>query len=376
MKKRLFVSIDFPPEAGGIQNYVHGIISNLNPADSFVLTHTHEKAKEFDHEQTYKIFRTSMKGNKFKNVLVLFKLIIYLIYLKYKIKYDEIHFGNVYPIGLVGPIAKWVLHVDYYCYTHGLDILSLKNTKRTYQSLLFILRHSKKIICNSKYTSEKVKEMGFSNENIVIVQPGIHEKPDVKHNLTEIKDRYDLHNKKVILTVSRLVERKGHDVVLKALKTICRDNPDIRYVICGDGPYRKTLEKIANDYGLNQSVIFTGTLDNDELEGLYLCSNIFIMPSREIKENGDVEGFGIVFLEANYYGLPVIGGNSGGIPEAVLDQTTGFLVDPLNAEEIRVKLKELLTNEALAKQMGENGKKWVVEKCFWKHRVKIIEQLN
>lgn len=99
------------------------------------------------------------------------------------------------------------------------------------------------------------------------------------------------------------------------------------------------------------------------------------MPSRDIKEKGDVEGFGIVFLEANYYRLPVIGGNSGGIPDAVRDSVTGYLVDPLNEKEIADRIEQLVMDEDLARTLGDNGYDWVINHCLWSHRGQLLRQL-
>jgi phosphatidylinositol alpha-1,6-mannosyltransferase len=121
--------------------------------------------------------------------------------------------------------------------------------------------------------------------------------------------------------------------------------------------------------------VFTGGITDHELHRLYECSDLFIMPSRDIKEKGDVEGFGIVFLEANYYRLPVIAGNSGGIPDAVKDKITGYLVDPMDEKEIACRIEELITDEGLARTMGDNGYEWVINHCLWSHRGQLLKQL-
>jgi phosphatidylinositol alpha-1,6-mannosyltransferase len=381
MVRRLFVSIDFPPEKGGIQNYVYGIVSNLNPEESFVLTSNRmgpEETQSFDRSQPFKIYRTDLSGkSRIEQLYQLMKLIFILIYLKVKLRYEEIHFGNVLPISLVGPILKVLLGVRYVNYTFGLDVKGTFKFNFTNKLLLVSLKHANKIICVSNYTKQVIVDMGISPRMILIVHPGI-DIVDTKNkdDLNYIKKRYDLKNKKIILTVARLVERKGHDVVLKSLKLISNEMPSVRYVICGEGPDKNRLVSLIKEYNLDEFVVFTGALENDELRALYLVSDLFIMPSREIKEKGDVEGFGIVFLEANYYGLPVIGGNSGGVPDAILNGRTGYLVDPMNVSEICDKMKRLLSNDELAKEMGNNGHRWVIENCLWQHRVEVLNQLN
>ncbi|WP_176550399.1 glycosyltransferase family 4 protein [Bacillus sp. AFS037270] len=383
MTRRLFVSLDFPPERGGIQNYVYGIVSNLNPHESFVLTSDHigeDNYSEFDKSQDFKIFRTALSGRKsiFKKLTSILILIYKLIYLKFKVGYKEIHFGNVFPIGLVGPLMKNLLNIRYVVYIHGLDVLSLKRkSKFSYILLLFILKNANKIICNSSYTKNIILNMGIKEKKVAIISPGIDVesfKSENKKNL--LIDNYKLYGKKVLLTVSRLVERKGHDMVLESLRTLVNEIPDICYVICGDGPDRSRLEHLVKKYSLESSVIFTGSLPNEEVDALYKAADLFIMPSREIKDKGDVEGYGIVFLEANYHKLPVIAGNSGGISDAVLDGETGFLVDPINYYEITDKIKKLLLDQELSVEIGEKGYSWVVDNCLWKHRVEQLQQLK
>ncbi|MCP1092517.1 glycosyltransferase family 4 protein [Bacillaceae bacterium OS4b] len=384
MTRRLFMSLDFPPESGGIQNYVYGIVSNLNPDNSFVLTSDHlgfEKYNTYDESQNFKVFRTKMSGNNsiINKISIMLNLVYQLIFLKFKLKYTEIHFGTVFPIGLVGPLAKKLLNVRYVVYIHGFDVLSLQKSNFSYKLLLYILKNANKIICNSSYTKKVIIDMGLNEERIAIISPGIDiEIEDKSFEVTKrsIIEKFSLQDKRVLLTVSRLVERKGHDKVLASMVNIVKEIPDIYYVICGDGPDKSRLINLVKEYKLEESVIFTGSLPKDELEALYQTAEVFIMPSREIKNKGDVEGYGIVFLEANYYKLPVIAGNSGGIPDAVLDGKTGYLVDPLDEDEISEKIKKLLFNKELSAKMGEDGYNWVVGNCQWKHRVEQLQNLN
>ncbi|WP_408894301.1 glycosyltransferase family 4 protein [Paenibacillus taichungensis] len=378
---KVFVAIDFPPEKGGIHDYAYGLISQIPAEETTVLTNKIKDvaaSEQFDQKTDFQIIRKRIFWNSNKLLLILSQLILVfqLILLKWRKKTDEIHFINIFPVGIAGPFMKTFFGVKYFSYVHGLDIMGMVNS-RLFPLLLFILRRSEKVIANSQYTKSKLVELGIPEMQIVIIPPGLNVSKLISDSVIneDIRDKYDLHGKKVMITVSRLVERKGHDVTLKAISHVIERIPNLKYLICGDGPHRGELERLVRQYGLDSVVVFTGGITDRELHQLYECSDLFVMPSRDIKEKGDVEGFGIVFLEANYYRLPVIAGNSGGIPDAVKDEITGYLVNPLDEKEIANRIEELITDEGLARTMGNNGYDWVINHCLWSHRGQLLKQL-
>ncbi|MBE7681058.1 MULTISPECIES: glycosyltransferase family 4 protein [Paenibacillus] len=378
---KVFVAIDFPPEKGGIHDYAYGLISQIPSEEVTVLTNKIKdkvESNQFDRKADFEIIRKRIYWNSNKVLLILSQviLILQLIILKWRRKTSEIHFVNVFPVGVAGPFMKAFFGMKYFPYVHGLDVMGMVNS-RLFPLLMMILKRSDKVIANSQYTKSKLIELGIHEHQIVIIPPGLNvsKLSGADQSVEDVRDKYDLHGKKVMITVSRLVERKGHDVTLKAIRQVMKHIPNLKYLICGDGPYRGELERLVIKYGLDSIVVFTGGITDQELHQLYECSDIFIMPSRDIKEKGDVEGFGIVFLEANYYRLPVIAGNSGGIPDAVKDQVTGYLVDPMDDIEIANRIEELVLNEKLAKEMGNNGHDWVVNHCLWSHRSQLLNKL-
>jgi len=382
MTKRLFISVDFPPEIGGIQNYVYGIVSHLDAKDTFVLTSNRvgkNKYLPFDKDQEFKIYRTNVTSSvplifQLAQLILLFFLVIRIIKIH---KIEEIHFGNVMPVGLIGPILKTLFRIRYYPYIHGLDFLESKVNPLKFKLLKKILQHASKIICNSNYTQSVVKESGFDENRIIVIHPGIPKtNPSLDLNKTETINKYNLKGKFVLITVGRLVKRKGHDKVIQSLKEIIKINKDIKYIVCGNGPERENLEMMVKEGNLENYVTFVGDIERGELETIYSVADLFIMLNREIKETGDVEGYGIVFLEAGIYGLPVIGGNNGGVPDAVLHGETGFLIDSLNDEEIVKTISSFFYDKNLTKTLGENGYKWVNENCLWHHRIKLLETLK
>lgn len=381
MTNRLFISVDFPPENGGIQNYVHGLVSHLDPLETVVLTSNRlgeDVYKEFDDKQLYQTYRIGISNrvSMRKQVLQLFTLFHSIWSIRRKHKIEELHFGNIMPIGLIGPLAKKLLGVKFYPYIHGLDFLESKTNPLKYKLVHFILKHATKILCNSNYTKNILIQSGIDERKLAVIHPGIPAKVDSqKINTEQVIEKYQLKDKFTLLTVGRLVKRKGHDKVLEAIKVLAQDNKNLRYVIVGKGPERENLEKQVREWQLDEFVVFTGDIDQAELESLYEVADVFIMLNREIKENGDVEGYGIVFLEAGIHKLPVIGGNNGGVPDAVLNGETGYLVDSVDIQEIVNTILMLQNDSHLIKKIGDNGYEWVNGNCLWPNRVKLLDSL-
>ncbi|NLB96282.1 MAG: glycosyltransferase, partial [Armatimonadetes bacterium] len=179
----------------------------------------------------------------------------------------------------------------------------------------------------------------------------------------------------VLVTVSRLLERKGHDVVLRALPRIAAAVPEVAYLVAGTGPREPVLRRLAGELGVAERVVFAGRVPDEELADYYGAADVFIHPNRELP-NGDVEGFGIVFLEANAAGKPVIGGNSGGTPDAVVDGVTGFLIDPNDVDAVADAAIRLLTDRDLARKLGEQGRERARTEFTWERAVERLRALN
>jgi phosphatidylinositol alpha-1,6-mannosyltransferase len=182
-------------------------------------------------------------------------------------------------------------------------------------------------------------------------------------------------NRPVIVCVSRLMTRKGQDKLIQALPSVVKLVPFASLIIVGDGPYRKHLEKLTDDLGLRDNVHFTGKVDQDQLANWYAAGDVFAMPCRTRVGGWDVEGLGIVFLEASATGLPVVVGDSGGAVDAVLDGETGFLVNGNNVSEISDRLSQLLLDQDLARRMGAAGRNWVMQEWTWEHSFKRLDSL-
>ena len=169
--------------------------------------------------------------------------------------------------------------------------------------------------------------------------------------------------------------RKGQDALIEALPQIQQQVPGTALIIVGDGPYRAKLEQKVRALGLSGDVHFTGKVAYEQLPAWYLTGDVFAMPCRTRNAGWDVEGLGIVYLEASACGLPVVAGNSGGAPDAVLNGQTGIVVDGRGQSEIVGAIAQLLTNRALASQMGGAGRVWVEQKWTWDHSYRKLREL-
>jgi phosphatidylinositol alpha-1,6-mannosyltransferase len=168
-----------------------------------------------------------------------------------------------------------------------------------------------------------------------------------------------------VLCVSRLVPRKGQDTLIRAWPAVRAAIPDARLLLVGDGPYRGELRRLAGQLGISGSVTFTGSVPADALPGYYAASDVFAMPCRTRRAGLDVEGLGIVYLEASAAGLPVIGGDSGGAPDAILDGETGYVVPGRDVAALAERITGLLADPARARAMGQRGLAWVEQEWDW-----------
>lgn len=374
MRKCLLFTIDFPPRKGGVAKYYENICAGLPSWNISVLCEHEEKENEFDKEQKYGIYR--------KNLISKFpiwpKWIFSFFYLKKiarKEKSDIVFVGQILPLGTVALFYKKIFGLPYAVFVHGMDIEMAKRRQRKRKLAKKILENAEFIIANSRYTKNLVINEGIGGEKIEVVYPCVDTRicANVNACLQANQREFNRSRQPVLLTVGRLVKRKGHDTVIKVLPKIKKKFPDLKYIIGGDGQDRQYLEALAKEYNVEDSVEFIGKISDERKFKLYEESDIFIMPSRDI--NGDVEGFGIVYLEAALYGKPVIAGDSGGSSEAVINGQTGLLVNPESEDEIAMATIKLLEDQALANKLGVQGRERVLREFTIEKQGEKIKQL-
>ncbi len=373
MKKVLIATIEFLPQKGGIANYLAGWAGAL-PADKVaVLTLKHSNASDFDSHSAYKIYR--------KNLIIRLPLFwpkwLPLVWRLWRVarreKVDAILVGQVLPVGTVAFLVKKISGIPYFVSCHGMDILMPQKSSRKKKLLNKILEQAGGIIANSQFTKNELIKLGVPENKITVVYPSLGTNCESTIPIDEIKRKYHLGDKKILLTVGRLVKRKGHDKVIEALSKILEHVPEVVYVIVGDGPEREKLQATSYKLQVQDNILFTGEISEEEKMAFYQLCDIFVMVPRQI--GPDVEGFGTVFLEANQYGKPTVAGRSGGVAEAVIDGVTGIVVNPIDTQQIARAVIKLLTDQDLAKKLGEQGRKRVREEFQWQTQVEKLKRL-
>jgi len=265
-------------------------------------------------------------------------------------------------------LRRW-LRIPFVVFAYGNEIL--ETIQRAYPRQQQTLRVANLVLASSRYTAELAQRAGADPARVKVLWPGCDSeffRPMVGNDDLRRKLLGTHYGDRVILTVGNLVSRKGQDMVIRALPDLCRRVPDVVYLIAGGGPYRGELEKLAMDLGVLDRIVFAGRVSDEDLPDLYALCEVFVMVSRARIEENDVEGFGIVLLEASACGKPVIGGQSGGVADALADGVSGLLVDPLSQGEITEALARLLTDGDLAKRLGEQGRSRVVNEFQWGQR--------
>ncbi|MCK5320057.1 glycosyltransferase family 4 protein [Candidatus Parcubacteria bacterium] len=356
--KTLLFTIEYPPFKGGVSNYYGNLVKYWPEKNNITVLDNNSGALLCNKiwPKWLPAFWRFVKLNKQK-------------------KFDHVIAGHLLPLGIILYIYSIFNKISYSIVIHGMDINYALRKSRKKAISFKILKKAKNIFCANSYTAGLVKDF-MDQENhgkIKVVNPGIDVSINFnKYQNEKILKKYNLQDKIVLFTISRLVKRKGQDKTIEALKKIYMVNSDIHYFIAGIGEDEMYLKEIA---GICPNIHFLGLISNDEKWQWLKSSDIFIMPARDIK--GDFEGFGIVYLEAALASLPVIGGNAGGVKDAIFDGETGLLVDPRNVDDIAGAILKLAQDKELRKKMGAQGRKRAIRDFEWSRQIrKIYKYIN
>lgn len=373
MPKLLFITTIYPPEIGGIEGCLQNIIKRLPKEKVVVLAQRQEGDQGFDQKQDYPIFRRRLENKYLKPRWVFSPLLAMKIALAEKV--DCVQAAHGFGSYLAAWWLKRLFGIPYFVWAYGLDILAMQKSKHLSWGVRKIFKEAEGGIANSNFTKELMAKLGLAMNKIGVVYPGV-EIEEFKPGLSpeSIRKKYNIpQGKFILLSISRLVPRKGFDLVIRALPKILEKFPWTVYLIGGKGEDEPRLRAMVKKYNLQKAVQFLGFVEDRDLPFLYNLADVFLMPSRFIKKEGDVEGFGMVFLEAGACECPVIGGNSGGIPEAIINGKTGFLVNPESPKDLARKVIRLLEDEKLRKKMGEAGRKRASQEFNWERITKNFQ---
>ena len=269
--------------------------------------------------------------------------------------------------GHIGLLGQRALGLPFIMFAHGNEILSLRQTG--WQRPLAAVRSASAVLANSRYTAGLLHQLGVMPARVRVVHPGCDMDRFAPNAAGAAAQRRQLGidpDAFMLLTVANLVERKGHDMVLRAVARLRRTIPRLTYVIAGGGPHEAALKLLAGQLGVSDCVRFVGRVHAQDLPGLYAACDVFAMPSRMRDGDNDVEGFGIVYVEASACERPVVGGRSGGIEDAILDGKTGLLVDPLDVDALAATIERLWRDPELRATLGMAGRRRVMSELTWR----------
>jgi len=367
MSRVLLVTNDFPPRPGGIQSYLGEFVGRLAAAGSHSLTvyaPQWKGADAFDEKAAVSGYRVV----RHPGTLMLPGPAVdgRMRRLIGEHGIDTVWFGAAAPLALLAQRARGAGATRVLASTHGHEVgWSMLPVARSV--LRRIGDHTDVVTFVSRYTRSRFAPAFGPRACLEYLPPGVDTerfRPDPAAR-DELRERYGLGERPTVVCLSRLVPRKGQDMLIKALPSIRQHVDGAALVVVGGGPYLDSLRKLARDHGVDEHVTFTGGVPSAELPAHHALADVFAMPCRTRGAGMDVEGLGIVFLEASATGVPVIAGQSGGAPEAVQQNKTGLVIDGTSVNEIAEAVTELLSDRDRAAKMGAAGREWVTSQWRW-----------
>ena len=367
---RLLVSEVFPPVHGGSGRWFWEIYRRL-PRDQYAIAAgEHPRQAEFDCTHDLRVTRLHLKQSAWglrnwrglMGYLATFRSLRQLLISE---NVRAIHCGRCLPEGF----AAWMLScwtgIPYLVFVHGEDATTAATSRELSWMVGRVFGRASFLIANSRSTRTILREQwNVPEDRIRLLYPGVDTRrfvPAARNASVRQQLRWD--ERHVVLTVGRLQKRKGHDQMIRALREVRRTIPDVLYAIIGDGEERQALNELVVKEGVSDHVKFMGEVDDAGLVSCYQQCDLFALPNR--REGADIEGFGMVLVEAQACGRPVLAGDSGGTAETMRIGETGRIVDCSRSGPITAVLCELLPQREMLDQMGQAGRRWVSQQFDW-----------
>ncbi|GAA2228205.1 glycosyltransferase family 4 protein [Streptomyces amakusaensis] len=373
MSRTLIVTNDFPPRQGGIETFVHEMAVRFPRDGVVVYTSATPGGEAFDARLPFPVVRDRARtllptGRPTRRAAELIR----------RHRCDSVWFGAAAPLGLMAPALRRTTDAErFVATTHGHEVW----WARTPGARSLLRRVGAQVDCLTHlggYTRERIaRAVGTeAAARMRRLTPGVDAALFHRRGQgAEVRSRYGLGERPVVLCAARLVPRKGQDTLVRALRRVHRVRPDTALLLVGGGPYERELRELAVREGVSDSVVLAGGHPHEAMPSFYAAADVFAMPCRTRRAGLEVEGLGIVFLEAAAAGLPVVVGASGGAPDAVRDGETGFVVDGRSVPELAGRLLELLGDRELARRMGADGRSWVRSEWGWEQRYQQLAGL-
>jgi phosphatidylinositol alpha-1,6-mannosyltransferase len=360
--RTLIVTNDFPPRTGGIQTFVGELARRRPPGGVVVYTSAWAGAREYDRSLDFPVVRhrasvmlpTPTVARHAEDLLVDYEC-------------TSVLFGAAAPLGVLGPRLRRAGAQRLVALTHGHEA-GWAGMPGGSPLLRRIGDGVDVVTYLGEYTRARIARAlsPAAAGRMARLAPGVDVgtfSPAVDGS--GVRERYGLADRPVVLCVSRLMPRKGQDTLVSALPAIRSRVPGALLLLVGGGPYRDRIERLAHRTGVADHVVLAGPVPDEELPEHYAAGDVFAMPCRTRNRGLDVEGLGIVYLEASATGLPVVAGDSGGAPDAVLPGETGYVVPGRDVAEVADRVSELLLDPQRAAAMGVRGRAWVEEAWGW-----------
>ena len=355
----LLVTDKFAPHAGGTA-VIYTQWAERLPADRLrVLTTEFPGWREYDADRLYSIQRVPFTDiPKLRWPLVWWRLYRAAFRQAPRLENPVVHCGHVLETGFIGYQLKRKYGIPFVVHTYAEELTGYGRKPLARRWMQRILAAADGITAIAGYARDLLAELDVDPARVIIQPPAADTeryRPDLDGS--RLRAELGLGDRPTLITVARLLRRKGVDVTLEALARLRVEFPDLAYVVVGDGPELPRLREIARSLQVEDAVRFVGRVPHEATPEHYAAADIFIHPNRQTGE-GDVEGFGIVFLEAGACGLPVVGGNSGGTPDAIRHGVTGYLVDGTSPAAVARAIEPLLRDADLRRRMGQAGREW------------------
>ncbi len=389
MKNILIVSLDFPPQIGGIATYVQQTAKEIANLNNKVFVYAPEiqlnekdknnnkdKFKNYDQQFSFNVIRGKFYYKFFWPHWL--KLYFNLKKIVKEKQIDLILVHHALPVGYVAYLLFKKYNIPYIVFSHGTDVVYNTRTKHKKRMYKMVLNSCQQIIFNS-FSLEKrfLERMPFFKGKTRVMYPcpdiDFIQPPD-KNVIVKLREQYALEGRKIILSISRLDEGKGFPHLIRIIPKILEQVPDLVWLIIGDGPKKDIILNLIRKNKLQNIVRFLGKVPHQEIKKFYYLADVFALFTHP--DHGREEGLGLVFLEASASALPIVAGRSGGVEEAVVSGQTGYVNDVYkNLDDLQQALLKILTNSEYAKKLGLNGQQRIKEKFIWSKQIQKIADI-
>ncbi|MDR2453160.1 MAG: glycosyltransferase family 4 protein [Bifidobacteriaceae bacterium] len=372
MPRCLVVTNDFPPKQGGIENFVYQLVSRLPPDQVAVFTSSADGDGEFDAQLPFPVVRARTR------VLLPTPHIQHgAAALAKRFGCDSVYFGAAASLGLMAARLRrqaGLKRIVASSHSHECFWTKAPPTRAAIRQIARGVDHLTYI---STYCGDVIGQAlpAPDRARLVRLSPGVDPARFAAAEGASVRRRLALQGRPVILSVSRLVPHKGQDTLVRALPAVLAAVPEAELAVVGEGPARPRLAALAADLRVCDAVHFAGPVPHAEIAPYYAAADVFAFPTRDRTGGLQVEGLGMVALEAAAAGLPVVVGASGGAPETVRDGETGFVVNPRDPAELAARLVELLRDRPRAAAMGAAGRAWMAREWTWDQRAALLRRL-